>query len=92
MEILAKSRLSSKEQLSLPAIIRRMLGIHAGDEIVWVKDDEGRVRVEPARAKSLADLRANLAASGFEFQGKPATNADMKKSIADLVGKKHAGR
>jgi len=92
MEVLARSRLSSKEQLSLPAIIRRMLGIQAGDEIVWVKDEAGRVRVEPARAKSLADLRTNLAASGFHFQGKPATDADMKKSIADLARKKHAGR
>lgn len=92
MEVLARSRLSSKEQLSLPAIIRRMLGIHAGDEIVWVRDEAGRVRVEPARSKSLADLRANLAGSGFKFQGKPATDADMKEGIASLVRKKHAGR
>ena len=92
MEVLARSRLSSKEQLSLPAIIRRMLGIHAGDEIVWILDEAGRVRVESARVKSLVDLRANLAASGFRFQGKPATDADMKKSIAEMVRKKHAGR
>ena len=89
MEILARSRLTAKEQLSLPAVIRRLLGIHAGDELVWMKDLDGRLVVEPARSHSLADIRAAVAAAaspkvsgqptqGFEQGSKQTTPESLR--------------
>ena len=78
MEILARSRLTSKEQLSLPAAIRRLLGIHAGDELVWMKDPDGRLVVEPARSHSLADIRAAVAAAASPKAPHPAPPSPVK--------------
>lgn len=92
MEILARSRLTSKEQLSLPAAIRRLLGIHAGDELVWLKDAEGRLVVESARTHTLADIRAAVLAAGVPVPGPAVSVAVMKEGIASHLRAKHGRR
>ena len=92
MEILARSRLSSKEQLSLPAAIRRLLGIQAGDELVWMRDEEGRLLVQSARPNTLADIRTAIAASGVRPVTRPVTLEEMKKGIAARMKDKHGRR
>ncbi len=92
MEILARSRLTTKEQLSLPAPIRRLLGVHAGDELVWLKDDEGRVLVEPARSYTLADIRAAVAALGPTPKVGRVSVQAMKRGITQHLRAKHGRR
>ena len=92
MQVLARSRLTSKEQLSLPAPIRRLLGIHAGDELVWIRDDDGRVLVEPARRYVLVDIRAAVAALGPARKTKPVSLRAMKQGIADRMRVRHGRR
>ena len=89
MEVLARSRLTSKEQLSLPVAIRRLLGVEAGDELVWVKDAAGRVLVEPARRFSLADIRAAVDALGPRRREKPVSRRGMRQGIASHVKARH---
>ncbi|HEV2987500.1 MAG TPA: hypothetical protein VG759_03605 [Candidatus Angelobacter sp.] len=40
MKILAESTLTSKEQLTVPQVVRRLLNVRAGDSLVWqgIKD------------------------------------------------------
>jgi AbrB family looped-hinge helix DNA binding protein len=92
MEILARSRLTSKEQLSLPAPIRRLLGIHAGEELIWMKDDDGRGVVEPARSFTLADIRAAVAALGPTRKLRPVSVRAMKRGIAEHLRGRHGRR
>jgi AbrB family looped-hinge helix DNA binding protein len=92
MEILARSRLTSKEQLSLPAVIRRLLGIKAGDELVWVREDDGRLLVKSGRSMTLADIRASLAAAGVQPPAGPVSSAAMKAGIAKHIREKHGRR
>lgn len=89
MEVLARSRLTSKEQLSLPAAIRRLLGIRAGDELLWLKDEDGRLVVEPARTYTLADIRASVAAEGPLHPDSTVTVEAMKEGIAAHLQAKH---
>lgn len=86
MEILARSRLTSKEQLSLPAAIRRLLGIHAGDELIWMRDSDGRLVVEPARSQSLADIRSAVAAVGGSRATKKQTSRLLPLEEPPLSG------
>ena len=92
MQVLARSRLTSKEQLSLPAAIRRLLGIHAGDELVWMKDENGRLVVEPGRSHTLADIRATVAALGPTRKPTPVSLRAMKQGIAEHLRAKHGRR
>ncbi|MFN8011205.1 MAG: AbrB/MazE/SpoVT family DNA-binding domain-containing protein [Holophagaceae bacterium] len=89
MEVLARSRLTSKEQLSLPAAIRKLLGIRAGDELLWMKDEDGRLVVESARTYTLADIRASVAAEGPLHPGSPVTVEGMKAGIAEHLKARH---
>lgn len=94
MKILAVSTLTSKEQLTVPQVVRRLLGIKAGDSLAWGLDDRGLLMVEAGRPNTLADVRAAIAAAGpvGPPDGPPPTVAEMKAGIATAVGRKHANR
>lgn len=96
MKILAESTLTSKEQLTVPKVVRKLLDLHAGDSLVWSLDAEGRLVVSGGRTNTLEDIRAAVAAA--EKAGgaskKPAGVAieDMKAGIARAVRSKHVRR
>lgn len=100
MKILAESTLTSKEQLTVPKVVRQLLDLHAGDSLVWSLDAEGRLVVSGGRTNTLEDIRAAVAAAE-KTQGKPGgaskspagvTVEDMKAGIARAVRSKHGRR
>jgi bifunctional DNA-binding transcriptional regulator/antitoxin component of YhaV-PrlF toxin-antitoxin module len=96
MKILAESTLTSKEQLTVPKVVRQLLDLHAGDSLVWSLDAEGRLVVSGGRQNTLEDIRAAVAVAG-KTGGKtkpPAggTAEDMKAGIARAVRSKHGRR
>ncbi|MHB8654767.1 MAG: AbrB/MazE/SpoVT family DNA-binding domain-containing protein [Terriglobia bacterium] len=51
-EIMQKqARITSKGQITVPQEIRRVLGVRAGDRLIFA-DDGKKIRVRPLRAKS----------------------------------------
>ena len=44
-----ESTISSKGQVTVPADVRRQLGVRAGDRIAFVATDEGTVEIRPVR-------------------------------------------
>jgi bifunctional DNA-binding transcriptional regulator/antitoxin component of YhaV-PrlF toxin-antitoxin module len=100
MKILAESTLTSKEQLTVPKVVRQLLDLHAGDSLVWSLDAEGRLVVSGGRTNTLEDIRAAVAAAE-KTEGRPGgtsktpsrvTIADMKAGIARAVRSKHGRR
>ena len=63
VKILAESTLTSKEQLTVPKVVRQLLDLHAGDSLVWSLDGEGRLVVSGGRTNTLEDIRAAVAAA-----------------------------
>jgi AbrB family looped-hinge helix DNA binding protein len=51
------STVSSKGQVTIPAEVRKHLGISEGDKLSFVIEDEGGVRVEAPRYHNIASLR-----------------------------------
>ena len=51
------STISSKGQVTIPAEVRKHLGIKEGDKLSFVIEDEGSVRVEAPRYPDIASLR-----------------------------------
>jgi antitoxin PrlF len=89
MKILAESTLTSKEQLTVPRVVRQLLDVHAGDSLVWSLDEQGRLVVSGGRPNSLADIRAAVAAAGPMHTPKGVTVADMNSGIAAAMRRKH---
>ncbi len=92
MKILAESTLTSKEQLTVPKVVRRLLDLHAGDSLVWSMDAEGRLVVSGGRQNTLEDIRAAVAAAGKLKPPAGVTVEDMKAGIARAVRSKHGRR
>jgi bifunctional DNA-binding transcriptional regulator/antitoxin component of YhaV-PrlF toxin-antitoxin module len=96
MKILAESTLTSKEQLTVPKVVRQLLDLHAGDSLVWSLDAEGRLVVSGRRTNTLADIRTAVAAAA-KIEGTSKTPAgvtieDMKAGIIRAVRSKHGRR
>lgn len=93
MKVIAESNLTTKEQLTLPLAIRRLLGVKAGDRLLWGIDNQGRVTVEAGRQHSLEDVRKAVAAARPGLRAKaPVTREEMKAGIATAMRRKHARR
>ena len=58
-----EATVTSKGQVTVPALLRRALGLKAGDKLVFTQDAEGRFVVN-ARTESLADLRGIVGRQG----------------------------
>lgn len=81
------SKLTSQGQISVPARIRRKLGLHAGSTLQWEEDGE-RVIVRRAGRFSFEDIHKSL----FEQHPKPHTIDDMKGGIRQYIRSRHARR
>ena len=89
MKILAESTLTSKEQVTVPRVVRQLLDVHAGDSLVWSLDEQGQLVVSGGRPNSLTDIRAAVAAAGPAHTPKAVTVKDMKSGIAAAMRRKH---
>jgi AbrB family looped-hinge helix DNA binding protein len=48
--LIATSRVTRQGQISVPAEVRRGLGLHPGSELIWEMKENGEVVVRPKRA------------------------------------------
>ena len=81
-----QSRLTAQGQISVPAEIRKKLGLGAGSIIEW-DDKNGEVVVRRAGKFSSADLHE---AAFPEGAPKAVSAKDVKTGIAKYMRKKHA--
>ncbi len=68
------STITSKGQVTIPAEVRKYLGIETNDKIAFVIDDKGTVRLRVPRYPSIASLRG--AAGSLE---KPLSWQEIQK-------------
>ncbi len=80
---LARSKVTSQDQTSVPAEVRKRFGIKPGCELGWYEED-GRLYVDLTRTHTLADARAAL-------KGTSASEAtrDLKAGIKAHVREKY---
>jgi AbrB family looped-hinge helix DNA binding protein len=85
---LPQSKVTAQGQISVPAEIRRKLGIGPGAVLEWEEDGE-RVIVRRARRYTSADVHQAL------FGGKTPQRRslrELKQAVADHIRAKHARR
>ena len=83
---IAQSKLTAQGQISVPAEIRRKLGLRPGSVMEW-DETGGEVVVRRAGEYTSADVHEAL------FGSAPARKpgADVKKGIRKYIRRRHAG-
>jgi len=83
---IARSRLTSQGQISVPADVRRKLGVGPGSVLEW--DERGaEIVVRRAGTCTFEDIHRSL------FHGrppKPVSSKEMKEGIRRYIRKRHA--
>jgi antitoxin PrlF len=83
---IAHSRLTSQGQVSIPAEVRRRLGLGPGSVIEWDQEGE-RIIVRRAGRYSSAEVHAALFPKGV---GTPRSLQDLKAGIRANIRRRHA--
>lgn len=84
---LPQSKVTAQGQISVPAEIRRRLGIGPGSVLEWEQDGE-RVMVRKAGRYSSEDIHRAL----FEKRPRSRTLEELKQAAGRHVREKHARR
>jgi AbrB family looped-hinge helix DNA binding protein len=79
-----RSKITAQGQTSVPAEIRKTLGVGAGSTIEWV-EESGRVFVRRAGGYTFEDIHKVLFPDG-----PPAKRVDVKEAIAKYVRERYA--
>jgi AbrB family looped-hinge helix DNA binding protein len=85
---IARSKLTAQGQISVPAEIRRKLGLAPGSSLEW--DEEGdHIVVRRAGRYSSADIHEAIFRS---TKRRPAKPVDVKEGVRKAIRKRHARR
>jgi antitoxin PrlF len=84
---IAKSKVTAQGQISVPAEVRKKLGIGPGSMLEWY-DENGNVVVRRAGSFSSAEIHQALFPKGLKTKVPP----DVKAGIRKYIRLRHAGR
>lgn len=84
---IAQSRLTAQGQISVPAQVRKKLGVGPGSVLEW-DDEDGKVVVRKAGRYTSEDIHRSV----FSTPPKSRTAAELKDGIRRHIKSRHAGR
>jgi AbrB family looped-hinge helix DNA binding protein len=85
---IARSKLTSQGQISVPAAIRQRLGVGPGSVLEW-DEEEGKIVVRRAGRYTFEDIHKAVFA---DKPKKTLTTDDMKEAIRAYIRKRYARR
>jgi antitoxin PrlF len=85
--VVAHSKVTAQGQISVPAEVRRRLGIGPGSVLEWEEED-GRIVVRRAGRYTSEDVHRAL----FEKTPEPRTLEELKAGVKKYVKSRHAIR
>ena len=85
---IARSKLTAQGQISIPAEVRRKLGVGPGSILEWEEGGEGRVVVKRAARFTSEDVHREV----FSETPPGKELSDYKKGIRDRMRKRYAKR
>jgi antitoxin PrlF len=86
---IAHSKLTTQGQISVPAEVRRKLGVGPGSVLEWDEQEDGAIVVRRAGRYTSEDIRRLLFPDG---PPRRRSVKEMDEGIAEYMRKKHARR
>lgn len=77
--LIATSKVTNQGQISVPAEVRKDLGIRAGTELIWDRNEDGDYTVRPKRL-ALADLHRIVGPSTVRL-----TDQEIRKARQEFL-------
>ena len=84
------TKLTSQGQVSVPASVRRALGLTPGSVLEWV-EERGRIVVKRATRHSSEEVHGVLF-SDPQSRPEPKSLDELKQGVRSLMRRRHAGR
>ena len=79
------STVTSKGQVTIPADVRKHLGIKQGDKLSFVIEDHGAVRIERPRYRDVASLRGAAGSLGKPLSWKETLGTAREDHITEIT-------
>ena len=79
------STVTSKGQVTIPAEVRRRLGVERGDKLLFVIADSGNVEIKVPRYPNVASLRERSP----ELEGNPSYSEMREIAYGDRLARKY---
>lgn len=80
------AKITSKGQITLPTEVRSILGVHAGDKILFISNDDGSVTIRNTNLEALRKARQGFAGAAQE------ANLKMEDDVNSLIKSIRADR
>ncbi len=78
-----KAKITSKGQITLPAELRKALGVKPGEEVAFLPGENGSFRIR--RMGSIDELYGIVRKLGYAQDGPPLTDREIKEAIGERV-------
>ncbi|WP_082662235.1 AbrB/MazE/SpoVT family DNA-binding domain-containing protein [Terracidiphilus gabretensis] len=78
-----RSKITSKGQITLPAELRKALGVKPGEEVVFLPGENSSFRIR--RVGPIDELYGIVRKLGYAQDGPPLTDLEMKEAIGEHV-------
>lgn len=85
------SKITSQGQVSVPAAVRKALGLTPGSVLAWVEED-GRMTVQRVTRHSTDEVHLALFPQDAGAHAAPKTLAELKQGVRQHMQRRHAGR
>ena len=85
--VIGMAKITAKGQITLPAAVRDAVDVKNGDDILFIRDDDGRVRVSSSELEAI--LKAQLAFEGAAKEAGISSQENLLQLISDFRREKY---
>ena len=82
------AKITAKGQITLPAAVRDAVEVRNGDDILFIRDNDGRIRVSSSELEAI--LRTQLALEGAADEAGISSEDDLLQLISQVRKEKYS--
>lgn len=86
--VIGMAKITAKGQITLPAAVRDSVEVRNGDDILFIRDNDGRIRVSSSELEAI--LRTQLALEGAADEAGISSEDDLLQLISQVRKEKYS--
>lgn len=86
--VIGMARITAKGQITLPAAVRDAVEVRNGDDILFIRDNDGRIRVSSSELEAI--LRTQIALEGAADEAGISSEDDLLQLISQVRKEKYS--
>lgn len=86
--VIGMAKITAKGQITLPAAVRDAVEVRNGDDILFIRDNDGRIRVSSSELEAI--LRIQIALEGAADEAGISSEDDLLQLISQVRKEKYS--